>query len=961
MLLVISAAACFGQVNITSGGTGTVQIGGSGGGSGTVTSVNGTSAQIDVTGTTAPIVSLDPAIVLPGTMKGYRVNNTFYEAGFTAAIFGGIGVNQVAWASGVNEPLCQATYYSGNNYVSVGTNNGSVTPGTNSQVWWPVAYNYNVAPIDCAFYYALGSAAAAATKLTLMLPDTTASGPLHTNLCLVEPASAAQVNIIGNGIGWNGGPTQIQASAACGYIISAPDQSGSLPYGTRIENLQLDGGGVADCMNFAGNKVMHILHIGCQNYLASSTNDPFIVGGTHGAYQNEIEDIFVQGTGAPSHAATVTATFASGNWTFTITGGTNYTNIPTNVFVTGFGAGTGPCATNGGAFTVTYSGTGPYTLTGIVQHGTWAGCVGPFYFSVPDMPANYHGIVFNNLTDSTFNDIVVSQSGQYYGIFYNGVGNSVMNHEHPYGPMGKAQIYDPGGDNVHIGAELDTIQAVGAVTGGTGGSTVWVGTTLPLSTSIPGQVAFSNTDGKPFSIINTSCKNTTTSSNPFYLVANSSGPIAHGGNFGNITVVNGLECDTLTTENSFPSPLTVPGIVSYLGTTAGSADAYTLVGASISYLQPGLQIKFLPSFNNATTTPTINVNGLGAVTITKNGQSALAPSDLTTTALANVTYDGTYFQLINPQTAGNTGSGGAIGYSGTPSLNTSVLYLSANGNLSSTTAASVGWPAPSAAPITSLQWSLATAPATTATIILYDGSTAESVRCQITNPATSCQDIADTFTPSVGDLLTWQVQLGSSTLSANSLVSANWGTPPMAIGCLTNCNYFVGTDSAGGTFTAGVGGALSNTNVPQMIKFWNSSNRKIGNACFDLTASTAASHISIAIYSVSGTTMTRQWTTGQQASTSNGVQCVTPAAYSMPGGQNYYIGWCSDSTTPTLASYNNSGYQSILMSASAAPANTAGVDSTDTCTAGTMPATMTTTNVTNTSLHLSFPLVYGTN
>ena len=183
----------------------------------------------------------------------------------------------------------------------------------------------------------------------------------------------------------------------------------------------------------------------------------------------------------------------------------------------------------------------------------------------------------------------------------------------------------------------------------------------------------------------------------------------------------------------------------------------------------------------------------------------------------------------------------------------------------------------------------------------------------------------------------------------------------MAIGCLTNCNYFVGTDSAGGTFTAGVGGALSNTNVPQMIKFWNSSNRKIGNACFDLTASTAASHISIAIYSVSGTTMTRQWTTGQQASTSNGVQCVTPAAYSMPGGQNYYIGWCSDSTTPTLASYNNSGYQSILMSASAAPANTAGVDSTDTCTAGTMPATMTTTNVTNTSLHLSFPLVYGTN
>jgi hypothetical protein len=45
-------------------------INGGGGGSGTVTSVTGTANQIDVaTGTTTPVISLDPAITLPGTIN----------------------------------------------------------------------------------------------------------------------------------------------------------------------------------------------------------------------------------------------------------------------------------------------------------------------------------------------------------------------------------------------------------------------------------------------------------------------------------------------------------------------------------------------------------------------------------------------------------------------------------------------------------------------------------------------------------------------------------------------------------------------------------------------------------------------------------------------------------------------------------------------------------------------------
>jgi len=100
------------------------------------------------------------------------------------------------------------------------------------------------------------------------------------------------------------------------------------------------------------------------------------------------------------------------------------------------------------------------------------------------------------------------------------------------------------------------------------------------------------------------------------------------------------------------------------GTSGGTADAYTL-----TYLQPtpgyslGLQEVFVPVANNATTTPTLNVDGLGAVTITKLGATALAANDLTTTALAVVIYDGTHWELQNPQT--QSGAGTAISINGT--------------------------------------------------------------------------------------------------------------------------------------------------------------------------------------------------------------------------------------------------------------------------------------------------------
>lgn len=70
----------------------------------------------------------------------------------------------------------------------------------------------------------------------------------------------------------------------------------------------------------------------------------------------------------------------------------------------------------------------------------------------------------------------------------------------------------------------------------------------------------------------------------------------------------------------------VPGITAY---TAGQVFRFTTVGA------------------NTTTAVTLNVNGLGAKSVTKNGTTALAAGDLPANSVATVVYDGTRFQVTS--------------------------------------------------------------------------------------------------------------------------------------------------------------------------------------------------------------------------------------------------------------------------------------------------------------------------
>jgi hypothetical protein len=85
---------------------------------------------------------------------------------------------------------------------------------------------------------------------------------------------------------------------------------------------------------------------------------------------------------------------------------------------------------------------------------------------------------------------------------------------------------------------------------------------------------------------------------------------------------------------------------------AGTATAMTATLANpATALTPGLEVNFLPLVNNSGAAPTLAVNGLTAKPITKLGTTALIANDLTTLAIASVIYDGTEWQLQDPQTA----------------------------------------------------------------------------------------------------------------------------------------------------------------------------------------------------------------------------------------------------------------------------------------------------------------------
>lgn len=79
--------------------------------------------------------------------------------------------------------------------------------------------------------------------------------------------------------------------------------------------------------------------------------------------------------------------------------------------------------------------------------------------------------------------------------------------------------------------------------------------------------------------------------------------------------------------------------------TTGSSNAYILTPSpAITAYAAGQSFYINASFGN-TGAATINVNGLGAKAITKNGTTALASGDIASGSIYEIVYDGTQFQL----------------------------------------------------------------------------------------------------------------------------------------------------------------------------------------------------------------------------------------------------------------------------------------------------------------------------
>lgn len=111
---------------------------------------------------------------------------------------------------------------------------------------------------------------------------------------------------------------------------------------------------------------------------------------------------------------------------------------------------------------------------------------------------------------------------------------------------------------------------------------------------------------------------------------------------------------TLLVPLGFAQSSGLPGPISYSVAT-GSVNALA-VAQNGALTVTGQLVTFLPNLANTSTTPTLTLNSGSAKTITKLGQIALVAGDLTTTAIATVIFDGTDWELQNPQTFSGNGT-----------------------------------------------------------------------------------------------------------------------------------------------------------------------------------------------------------------------------------------------------------------------------------------------------------------
>lgn len=88
--------------------------------------------------------------------------------------------------------------------------------------------------------------------------------------------------------------------------------------------------------------------------------------------------------------------------------------------------------------------------------------------------------------------------------------------------------------------------------------------------------------------------------------------------------------------------------VKVLGAVSGVDTITATMSPTLTAYVTGMYVIFTPAGSNATATPTLNINGLGAKTIQRANALTLAAADLSTSCPALCVYSGSIFTLINP-------------------------------------------------------------------------------------------------------------------------------------------------------------------------------------------------------------------------------------------------------------------------------------------------------------------------
>ena len=123
-------------------------------------------------------------------------------------------------------------------------------------------------------------------------------------------------------------------------------------------------------------------------------------------------------------------------------------------------------------------------------------------------------------------------------------------------------------------------------------------------------------------------------------------------------------------------------VAQYLTSVSGTDVITATASYGMTSYVTGQRFSFIAAGTNTGAT-TLNINAIGAKAVTKNGSTALVAGEITSGNVYEVVYDGTEFQLVNPNSLSSLGSWAITG-SGTTLyfsyLGTNVGKLDSSGN-----------------------------------------------------------------------------------------------------------------------------------------------------------------------------------------------------------------------------------------------------------------------------------------